>query len=178
MFTENVSRHGSRAASDSEDGDLVLALWAKAAAEGQLTRVGERFGGDVKSLLAAMDKVGYGQLSGRGERELVDTAARLRKRLPTLFERIVGNSERIDVVNSGKDRAVESGNLFAAALADNDPALKPLITRPGPTPICSTSTSRPAARSTGTTSTTTSGSPPYSKESPTSRPPAPPRATS
>ncbi|WP_371634124.1 histidine phosphatase family protein [Streptomyces sp. NBC_01259] len=128
VFTENVSRHGSRAASDSEDGDLVLALWAKAAAEGQLTRVGERFGGDVKSLLAAMDKVGYGQLSGRGERELVDTAVRLRKRLPTLFERIVGNSERIDVVNSGKDRAVESGNLFAAALADNDPALKPLIT--------------------------------------------------
>lgn len=27
VFTENVSRHGSRAATDSEDGDLVLALW-------------------------------------------------------------------------------------------------------------------------------------------------------
>ncbi|ROQ59457.1 histidine phosphatase superfamily protein (branch 2) [Streptomyces sp. 840.1] len=128
VFTESVSRHGSRAASDSEDGDLILALWSKAASEGQLTRAGERFGGEVRSLLAAMDEVGYGQLSGRGERELVDTAARLEKRLPTLFGRIVRNSERIDIVNSGKDRAVDSGNLFATALADNDPALEPLIT--------------------------------------------------
>ncbi|MFJ1896199.1 MULTISPECIES: histidine-type phosphatase [unclassified Streptomyces] len=127
VFTENVSRHGSRAASDSEDGDLILALWAEAAAAGQLTHAGRRFGDDVKSLLAAMDKVGYGQLSGRGERELADTAGRLRKRLPTLFEGIARNSERIDVVNSGKDRAVDSGNLFAAALADGDPGLGPLI---------------------------------------------------
>ncbi|ROQ77864.1 histidine phosphatase superfamily protein (branch 2) [Streptomyces sp. CEV 2-1] len=128
VFTENVSRHGSRAASDSEDGDLILALWTKAAGEGQLTHAGERFGGETKSLLAAMDKVGYGQLSGRGERELADTAARLEKRLPALFRTIARNSEQINVVNSGKDRAVDSGNLFAAALADNDPALKPLIT--------------------------------------------------
>ncbi|MEV7403047.1 histidine-type phosphatase [Streptomyces sp. NPDC091267] len=127
VFTENVSRHGSRAASDSEDGDLILALWDKAEAEGQLTRTGERFGGDARALLAAMDKIGYGQLSGRGVREIQDTAARLEERLPVLFRQIVRNSERIDVVNSGKDRAVDSGNLFADALADNDPALAPLI---------------------------------------------------
>ncbi|MDP5312269.1 histidine-type phosphatase [Streptomyces poriferorum] len=128
VFTENVSRHGSRAASDSEDGDLILALWEKARSEGQLTRDGERFGGETKSLLAAMDAIGYGQLSGRGVREIQDTAARLEKRLPGLFERIVENSEQINVVNSGKDRAVDSGNLFAEALAENDPALAPLIT--------------------------------------------------
>ncbi|MFF1924248.1 histidine-type phosphatase [Streptomyces sp. NPDC058221] len=128
VFTENVSRHGSRAASDSEDGDLILALWEKARSEGQLTRTGEGFGSEAKSLLAAMDNIGYGQLSGRGEREIADTAARLEKRLPTLFKDIAANSEQINVVNSGKDRAVDSGNLFAAALADNDPALKPLIT--------------------------------------------------
>lgn len=128
VFTESVSRHGSRAASDSEDGDLILALWEKAEREGQLTRAGEKFGGETKSLLAAMDEVGYGQLSGRGERELADTAARLEKRLPTLFKKIAKNSEQINVVNSGKDRAVDSGNLFADALTDNDPALKALIT--------------------------------------------------
>ncbi|THA68752.1 histidine-type phosphatase [Streptomyces sp. A0642] len=128
VFTENVSRHGSRAASDSEDGDLILALWEKARAEGQLTRAGQRFGGDTKALLAAMDKVGYGQLSGRGVREIQDTAARLEKRLPGLFERIAEKSEPINVTNSGKDRAVDSGTLFAAALAESDPALAPLIT--------------------------------------------------
>ncbi|MET7646440.1 histidine-type phosphatase [Streptomyces sp. NPDC005426] len=128
VFTENVSRHGSRAASDSEDGDLILALWEKARSEDQLTRTGERFGGDTKALLAAMDAIGYGQLSGRGVREIQDTAARLEKRLPGLFRQIAENSEQINVVNSGKDRAVDSGNLFAEALAENDPALAPLIT--------------------------------------------------
>ncbi|MCX5140605.1 histidine-type phosphatase [Streptomyces sp. NBC_00338] len=128
VFTENVSRHGSRAASDSEDGDLILALWEKARSEGQLTRTGERFGGETKALLAAMDGIGYGQLSGRGVREIQDTAARLEKRLPGLFRQIVRDSEQINVVSSGKDRAVDSGNLFAEALAENEPALAPLIT--------------------------------------------------
>ncbi|WP_406459046.1 histidine phosphatase family protein [Streptomyces sp. NBC_00876] len=128
VFTESVSRHGSRAASDSEDGDLILALWDKARSEGQLTPAGERFGGETKALLAAMDKIGYGQLSGRGVREIQDTAARLEKRLPGLFKQIAKESEQINVTNSGKDRAVDSGNLFAEALAENDPALAPLIT--------------------------------------------------
>ncbi len=128
VFTENVSRHGSRAASDSEDGDLILALWEKARSEGQLTAAGERFGGETKALLAAMDKIGYGQLSGRGVREIQDTAARLQRRLPGLFKQIVKDSEQINVTNSGKDRAVDSGDLFAEALAENDPALAPLIT--------------------------------------------------
>lgn len=44
VFTENVSRHGSRAASDSEDGDLILTLWDKARTAGQLTGKGEEFG--------------------------------------------------------------------------------------------------------------------------------------
>ncbi|WP_406151077.1 histidine-type phosphatase [Streptomyces sp. NBC_01012] len=127
VFTETVSRHGSRAASDSEDGDLILALWEKARSEGQLTRTGEGFGSEVRSLLAAMDRIGYGQLGGRGEREMRDTAARLRQRLPGLFSKIVDDSERIDVVDSGKDRAVDSGTLFAEALAEGDPAVGPLI---------------------------------------------------
>lgn len=130
VFTENVSRHGSRTATDSEDGDLILALWDKAEAEGQLTRKGEEFGPKVRALQAAMAKVGYGNLSGRGKQELKDTAARLQQRLPSLFGTIAANGEKIDVVSSGQGRAVDSGNVFAGALADTDPALKPLI---GPT---------------------------------------------
>ncbi|WP_225821201.1 histidine-type phosphatase [Streptomyces naphthomycinicus] len=127
VFTENVSRHGSRAASDSEDGDLILALWDKAEEEGQLTREGEEFGPRVRALQAAMAKVGYGNLSGRGRQELADTAVRLARRLPSLFTRIADAGEKIDVVSSGQGRAVDSGTVFTDALAGTDPALKPLI---------------------------------------------------
>ncbi|MFI2199937.1 hypothetical protein ACH47Z_03955 [Streptomyces sp. NPDC020192] len=88
VFTENVSRHGSRAATDGEDGELILALWDKARAEGQLTSRGEEFGPTVRALTAAMAKVGYGNLSGRGRQEMRDTATRMEQRLPSLFAKI------------------------------------------------------------------------------------------
>ncbi|MFE0257495.1 histidine-type phosphatase [Streptomyces sp. NPDC059010] len=130
VFTENVSRHGARAATDGEDGDLVLALWKKAEAAGQLTAKGRELGPRVQALQDAMSTVGHGDLSGRGKREIRDTAVRMEQRLPGLFRRIAGAEERIDVVSSGQGRAVDSANLYAAGLADTDPALKPLI---GPT---------------------------------------------
>ncbi|WUR82668.1 histidine phosphatase family protein [Streptomyces phaeochromogenes] len=127
VFTENVSRHGSRAATDSEDGDLVLKLWDRAASEGQLTRAGKEFGPQVRALLSAMAKVGYGNLSGRGRQEIQDTAVRMEKRLPGLFAHITKDGEPIDVVSSGQGRAVDSAGEFATALTEADPALKPLI---------------------------------------------------
>ncbi|MFJ1847681.1 histidine-type phosphatase [Streptomyces sp. NPDC088146] len=127
VFTESVSRHGSRTSTSSEDGDLILQLWDKAASEGELTGRGKHFGPEVRSLLDAMEKAGYGNLSGRGKREIQATAVRMHQRLPGLFRQIAKDSEPIDVVSSGKDRAVDSGSLFAAALAGADPALKPLI---------------------------------------------------
>ncbi|MET8976044.1 histidine-type phosphatase [Streptomyces sp. NPDC004539] len=127
VFTENVSRHGSRAATDSSDGDLILALWDKAAASGQLTGKGEEFGPKVRALLAAMAKVGYGNLSGRGREEMRDTADRMAARLPGLFGEIAASGEKIDVVSSGQGRAVDSANEYAGELAAKDPALKPLI---------------------------------------------------
>ncbi|MGJ5751297.1 histidine phosphatase superfamily protein (branch 2) [Streptomyces puniciscabiei] len=130
VFAENVSRHGSRAATGSEDGDLVLALWDKAQAEGQLTGPGEEFGPTVRALTAAMEKVGYGNLSGRGRQEMRDTATRMEQRLPTLFASIADEGEKIDVVSSGQGRAVDSAAEYTGALASADPALQPLI---GPT---------------------------------------------
>ncbi|MGW2515805.1 histidine-type phosphatase [Streptomyces sp. NPDC001617] len=127
VFTENVSRHGSRSATDSEDGDLILALWGKARAAGRLTREGEEFGPRVRALQAAMAQVGYGNLSGRGRQEMRDTARRLADRLPSLFSEIAAKGEKIDVVSSGQGRAIDSGNEFTGALADADPDLKPLI---------------------------------------------------
>lgn len=127
VFTENVSRHGSRAASDSEDGDLILALWEEAESQGQLTRRGSEFGPVVRSLLDAMAKVGYGNLSGRGKQEMQGTATRMEQRLPELFAQIAEENKKIDVVSSGQTRAVDSGKAFTAALAATDPDLAPLI---------------------------------------------------
>ncbi|MFF7565810.1 histidine-type phosphatase [Streptomyces pseudovenezuelae] len=127
VLTENVSRHGSRAATDSEDGDLVLALVAKAEAADALTAKGRAFGPKVRALQAAMSGVGYGDLSGRGKEELRDTAGRLAQRLPGLFATIARKNEKIDVVSSGQGRAVDSANVYAGTLAEKDPELKPLI---------------------------------------------------
>ncbi|MEV7000277.1 histidine-type phosphatase [Streptomyces sp. NPDC093982] len=127
VFTENVSRHGSRSATDGEDADLVLALWQEAEAAGALTAKGKQYGPKVQALQEAMSTVGYGDLSGRGKREIQDTAVRMEQRLPGLFKQIAGAKEKIDVVSSGQGRAVDSANLYAAALADTDSALKPLI---------------------------------------------------
>ncbi|MGW7818209.1 histidine-type phosphatase [Streptomyces puniciscabiei] len=130
VLTENVSRHGSRAATGSEDGDLVLGLWDKAQEEGRLTGRGEEFGPTVRALMAAMEKVGHGNLSGRGRQEMRDTATRMEQRLPTLFAKIADEGEKIDVVSSGQGRAVDSAAEYTGALASADPALRPLI---GPT---------------------------------------------
>ncbi|MFI1027313.1 histidine-type phosphatase [Streptomyces sp. NPDC020951] len=127
VFTENVSRHGSRSATDGEDADLILALWDKAEAAGRLTGKGEEFGPKVRALQAAMAKIGYGNLSGLGKQEIQQTAVRMAKRLPSLFAGIAADGEKIDVVSSGQGRAIDSANLYAGALADTDPDLKPLI---------------------------------------------------
>ncbi|MDR6973759.1 uncharacterized protein YqiB (DUF1249 family) [Streptomyces sp. 3330] len=127
VLTESVSRHGSRSASDGEDADLILALWDKAEAAGQLTRKGREFGPKVRALQAAMAKIGYGNLSGRGKEEIQDTAVRTAERLPSLFARIARDGEKIDVVSSGQVRATDSADLYAGALAEADPALAPLI---------------------------------------------------
>ncbi|MGW3105597.1 histidine-type phosphatase [Streptomyces sp. NPDC001100] len=127
VFTENVSRHGSRSATDSSDGDLILALWNKAEAEGQLTAKGREFGPKTQALEAAMSSIGYGNLSARGKAEIQATATRMAKRLPTLFASIAKNKEPIDVVSSGQGRAVDSANLYGAALAQTDPGLISLI---------------------------------------------------
>ncbi|MGW0943428.1 histidine-type phosphatase [Streptomyces sp. NPDC002623] len=127
VFTENVSRHGSRSATDGEDADLILALWDKAEAAGRLTGKGEEFGPKVRALQAAMAKIGYGNLSGLGKQEIQQTAVRTAKRLPSLFAGIAADGEKIDVVSSGQGRAIDSADLYAGALADTDPDLKPLI---------------------------------------------------
>ncbi|GIH18482.1 histidine-type phosphatase [Rugosimonospora africana] len=130
VFTENVARHGSRAMSDSDDGDAVLAVLRAAADQGALTGLGTRLGPQVESLLAGGASIGYGNLSGRGVQEQQQTALRMEQRLPSLFSAIVAKQEPIEVETSGVDRAVASANAFTGGLTTGDPALAGLIGAP------------------------------------------------
>ncbi|MGW0857192.1 histidine-type phosphatase [Streptomyces sp. NPDC002690] len=130
VFTESVSRHGSRAMSDSEDGDAVLAVLRDAEGKGALTRLGARLGPQVESLLTAASSVGYGELSGRGVQEQRQTARRMEQRLPSLFRAIVAGQEPVEVKTSGVNRATASANAFTGGLTAADPKLTNLVQAP------------------------------------------------
>jgi histidine phosphatase superfamily protein (branch 2) len=119
VFTENVSRHGARTLSDSDDGDALLALWNTAKSANALTPLGRGLGPEVQQLLAANAKVGYGLLTASGKREMQQTAVRMEKRLPTLFS---GNA-KIDVVAASQQRTVDSATAFVQALESVNPHL-------------------------------------------------------
>ncbi|MFG1807390.1 histidine-type phosphatase [Streptomyces sp. NPDC049040] len=130
VFTENVARHGSRAMTDSSDGDAVLAVLASAGAQGGLTRLGARLAPQVQALLAGAESIGYGSLAGRGVQEQRDTALRMERRLPSLFAAVKAKGEPIEVETSGVARAVASADAFTDGLKAGDPALAPLIQSP------------------------------------------------
>ena len=130
VLTQTVARHGSRAMSDSEDGDAVLAVLASAQAQGALTKLGARLQPQVQALLTAGSSIGYGNLSGRGAQEQRQTALRTERRLPTLFATIVAGHEPIEVETSGVTRAVASADAFTGGLTAGDPALAGLIQSP------------------------------------------------
>lgn len=130
VFTENVARHGSRAMSDSEDGDAVLALLREAGAQRGLTGLGAELGPQVQELLDAAAGIGYGNLSGRGVAEQRQTALRTEQRLPGLFDAITAGAEPIVVKTSGVARATASADAFTAGLTAGEPALAGLIKAP------------------------------------------------
>lgn len=130
VFTENVARHGSRAMTDSSDGDAVLAVLGSAQTAGELTPLGARLGPQVQELLDGAASIGYGNLSGRGVQEQEQTALRMEQRLPSLFAAIVAKQEPIVIETSGVTRAVASANAFTSGLVSGNPALASLIQAP------------------------------------------------
>ena len=120
VFTENVSRHGARTLSDSEDGDALLALWEQARDAGALTARSEGLGPAIEALLAANAADGYGLLTSVGRAELRGTAARMAARLPELLD---GRHGGVDVVASNQARTLDSAHQYVAALEAAEPGL-------------------------------------------------------
>ena len=123
VFTENVSRHGARTLTDSDDGDALLALWNVAQSENALTPRGRGLGPEIQQLLAANAKVGYGLLTASGKQEMESTAVRMEQRLPGLFT----GSEPIDVVAASQPRTVDSATAFTQGLSSANPRVAAAI---------------------------------------------------
>ncbi|MEV5508186.1 histidine-type phosphatase [Streptomyces orinoci] len=130
VFTEHVARHGSRAMTDGDDGETVLALLRRGQEHHALTGLGRRLAPRVRSLLSAASTLGYGNLSALGAQEHRQTAQRMARRLPSLFRAIAAQHRPITVETSGVDRTVASARAFTGGLAAADPALAALIQKP------------------------------------------------
>jgi hypothetical protein len=123
VFTEHVGRHGSRSLTTDDDGDRAAATWREAADADALTGLGERLGPQLDDLNAAMADVGYGRLSSRGEDEQRELGRRAGTRLAGLFSTARSATEAVQVVTSGRTRAVESAESFVDGLAEAQPRL-------------------------------------------------------
>jgi hypothetical protein len=135
VYTQMLARHGSRGLSSLKTDLALYNLWRQAQQEDALTALGRKLGPDIELMMqanallgygvAGISQPGYGNETMQGIAEHTALAQRLRARLPQLFRDPGGR--RIVVLTSGKDRAVDSGEFFAAALVRQQPELKPLI---------------------------------------------------
>jgi len=123
VFAEHVARHGSRSLTDGELLDDTISLWEKARDADALTSAGKRFGPDARALRAAMDRIGYGQLSKLGEEEMQGIGARTGKRLSSMFAAAIKDGAKVELIDSEKERAVDSAKNFSVGLSSTQPDL-------------------------------------------------------
>ncbi|WP_417066768.1 histidine-type phosphatase [Niveibacterium terrae] len=127
VYTELVARHSTRGLSGMKYDDAVLNMWTQAKADGALTALGDKLGPDVEKIMkanfllgygvAGISTAGYGNLTQVGINEHKQLATRLYSRLPTLFSSV--GTRKIEIMNSGQDRAVDSSQFFANSLGSN-----------------------------------------------------------
>lgn len=124
VFAENVARHGARALTNGELLDDTIALWDEAKAAGALTKAGRQFGPDARALRTAMKRVGFGNLSTLGKEEQQAIGAREGKRLSAMFDTAIADGAKVDVLDSGKGRAMASAQNFSIGLQSTQPELE------------------------------------------------------
>jgi len=130
VYAETVARHGSRGLSAMKYDAAVLAMCEQAVADSAITTLGLAMKADVERIMRAnfflghrVDgitfsemKGGYGNLSRTGIEEHQGLASRFAARTAALFTTAAISRQRVQVVHSGKDRAVDSAWFFSQAL--------------------------------------------------------------
>ena len=124
VFAELVARHGARSLTDGELLGDTIRLWEKARDADALTSAGKRFGPAARTLQAAMREVGFGQLSTLGQEEMQAIGERTGERLSGMFEAALEDGAKVDVFDSGKDRAKASAKNFSVGLSSTQPDLE------------------------------------------------------
>lgn len=127
VSVQHVARHGSRFLSSRGDDDLMLQLLQLAGSEQALTPLGQELAQLIERLHQAHQPDKYGEISGSGEQEHQQMAARLLERQPEVFAMAVAQQQRIAVLHSGRERADQSGDAFISGLTTLKPELSKLI---------------------------------------------------
>ena len=124
VFAENLARHGARSLTSDDSIEDAISLWDDAKAQGALTKTGRTFGPDARRLRDAMTAVGFGNLNTLGEDEQRGLGKREGERLGPLFDHAVQTGQRVDVIDSGKDRTEASAESFSEGLLGSHPDLE------------------------------------------------------
>lgn len=142
VFAETVARHGSRGLSAMKYDDAVLHMCDQAAVDGTITALGLAMKADVEKIMKAnfflgykvegitfnQTKGGYGNLSRTGIEEHQNLAMRFSARTASLLVSSTHSSRKMEVVNSGQDRAVDSSRFFAQSLKATLPeTIRPMV---------------------------------------------------
>jgi len=108
VFIENIGRHGSRASTSASNESDVLDVWQAASDEDALTTTGELLSDDVKSLQAAEEEIGYGNLSTRGKAEWKGIGSRTATSYPKFFESLESRKVPLSSVTTTVNRTKQS----------------------------------------------------------------------
>ncbi|NVM74771.1 hypothetical protein FHW83_000531 [Duganella sp. SG902] len=131
VYTQMLARHGSRGLTSPKTAERLHALWQQAADADALTPLGRELGPDIKRMMQANERLGYGNETRQGLEEHTQLAQRMYARLPGVFSDATdgrtAQARRIVVVSSGKDRAADSATFVIRALSQQRPGLAPLF---------------------------------------------------
>ena len=140
VFTQGFMRHGSRGLSNPKYDFAMYEMWKQAKKDGGLTQLGEGLGPKLEAMMQAnallgygvkgIKNPGYGNLTSMGMREHQEIGGRMGVRLSDYFKKAIADGRKVVVINSGEDRARESGENYVLGFLAKFPEAAPLVTIP------------------------------------------------
>lgn len=124
LSLQDVGRHGSRATVSGRPVKRVRALCRAAASDGELTALGAALCADVRTLGAAMDRLGYGELSPLGRQEWRQIGERTAQDHRAFFVAAAEAKASIRFSSSSPTRAKDSSAAFRAGIEAATPELE------------------------------------------------------
>ncbi len=146
VLFQGAWRHGSRGLSSPKYDLVMYEMWKQAKKDGGLTALGEELGPKLVAMTKAnavlgygvegVKNPGYGNLTSMGMLEHQGMGKRTATRLNDYFKKALGEGRKLVMVNSGQDRARESGENYIKGFFSVMPEAKAaLVLPPAPGPF-------------------------------------------